>query len=166
MDAFDLSGNADEDINNNDTNRDATVFNNLEIDNDFNLEGDDNNDFSSDENDNNDLNIINNIEKFKKFECILSNKEKQTAYDYLQYWAIHKYFVHLDKHKLGKIQASERTAEEVYNKGSYQARNIRKYAKFWLKNGILYKSMQGCHQKMMSFIDDENVINNSLAFIW
>ena len=61
----------------------------------FNLEGDDNNDFSSDGDDNNDLNIINNIEKFKKLECILSNKKKQTAYDYLQYWAIHKYFVYL-----------------------------------------------------------------------
>src|ERR1044072_7202952 len=48
VDAFNLGINADEDINNNDTNRDATVFDNLEIDDDFNLEGDDNNDFSSD----------------------------------------------------------------------------------------------------------------------
>ena len=46
MDAFDLDINADKDINNNDTNRDAIIFDNLEIDNDFYLEWDNNNDFS------------------------------------------------------------------------------------------------------------------------
>ncbi|CAI2189262.1 9828_t:CDS:2 [Funneliformis geosporum] len=103
---------------------------------------------------------VNDDEKY-----ILNNKKKQTAYDYLQYWAIHKYFVYLDMHKLGKIQASECIAKEVYNKGFYQARNIQKWAKFWLENGSLYKSMQGCHQKTKSLIDDEDVINSSFVFI-
>ena len=85
---------------------------------DFNLNSDEDND--------NNLDIENNIEKLKKLERILSNKKKQSAYDYLQYWVIHKYFVYLDIHKLGKIQASEYAAEEVYNKDSYQARNIQK----------------------------------------
>ena len=88
-----------------------------------------------------------------------------TAYDYLQYWTIHRYFVYLNKYKLRKIPASIRVSEEVYNKGSYQAMLIRKWADFWLENRILCKRIQGCHQKIKSFIDDENVINNSLIFI-
>src|SRR6266498_1216446 len=42
---------------------------------------------------------------------------------------------------------------------------IRKWADFWLENGILRKRIQDCHQKTKSFIDNEDVINNSLIFI-
>jgi len=149
IDAISLDENTDDNVNVND------MINNLDTDDDFYFNEDDNNDY----------NVKNNIEELKKLECILSNKKKQTAHDYLQYWAIHKYFVYLEKYKLGKIQASERAAEEVYDKGSYQARIIRKWAKFWLENRTLYKSMQGCHQKTKSFIDDEDIINKSLIFI-
>ena len=54
---------------------------------------------------------------------------------------------------------------KVFNKGSYCARGIRKWAKGWVENGVLPVSMQGCHQKTKSFIDDEDVIEESLEFI-
>ncbi len=100
MNVIDLNANTDKNVNIND------MINNLNMNDDF-------------EDNNNDCDIKNNIEKLKKLEYILSNKKKQTAYNYLQYWAIHKYFVYLKKHKLGKIQVSEHAAEEVYNKSSY-----------------------------------------------
>ncbi|CAI2177896.1 5486_t:CDS:10, partial [Funneliformis geosporum] len=59
---------------------------------------------------------VNDDEKY-----ILSNKKKQTAYDYLQYWA-----------------------------------------KFWLKNGSLYKSMQGCHQKTKQFSKEYGIMIEDL----
>jgi len=34
-----------------------------------------------------------------------------------------------------------------------------------IENGTIPESLQGCHQKTKSFIDDEDVINNSLTFI-
>ena len=112
MNAIDLDVNDSESININDINKNADIIDNLDIDN------------NSNNSDNDVLNIKNNNKKLEKLEYILSNKKKQTACNYLQYWVIHKYFVYLDVHKLGKIQASERIAKEVYNKGSYQARNI------------------------------------------
>ena len=61
--------------------------------------------------------------------------------------------------------AAFNAAEKVYDKGVYCARAIRKWAKSWIENGTIPESLQGCYQKTKSFIDDEDVINNSLTFI-
>ena len=69
------------------------------------------------------------------------------ASEYFQYLAIYKYFVNLNK-DLGKMEASNNAAKEFYNKdnkGSYKGTCIRKWAMYWLKNGALPKTMQGCH---------------------
>ena len=62
-------------------------------------------------------------------------------------------------------EAASVAAREVFNKGPYCAKGIRKWAKSWVENGVLPVSMQGCHQKTKSFIDDEDVIEESLEFI-
>ncbi|GBB99857.1 hypothetical protein RclHR1_03660004 [Rhizophagus clarus] len=54
--------------------------------------------------------------------------------------------------------ASLHSAKVVYNKESYKAKQIRIWAKYWIEYGILPKSLQGCHQKIKSIIDDEDVI--------
>ena len=61
--------------------------------------------------------------------------------------------------------AALNAAEKVFDKGVYCARTIRKWAKNWIENEAIPVSLQGCHQKTKSFIDDEDVINNSLIFI-
>ena len=61
--------------------------------------------------------------------------------------------------------AAFNAAEKVYDKEVYCARAIRKWTKSWIENGTIPESLQGCHQKTKSFINDEDVINNSLAFI-
>ncbi|CAJ0824322.1 17120_t:CDS:2 [Entrophospora sp. SA101] len=122
-------------------------------------------DYSSEEENINFKNKI-NLEQLNKLTIILKNK-KLPADEYFQYLAIYKYFVNLNK-DLGKIEASICAAGEVYNKnnkGSYKATCIRKWAMHWFKNEVLPKSMQGCHQKTKSLIDDEDVINGSLEFI-
>ncbi|PKC53250.1 hypothetical protein RhiirA1_479693, partial [Rhizophagus irregularis] len=76
--------------------------------------------------------------KLIKLEEILSgNLKKMMAYDYLL----------------------------VYNKGTYKAKQIRIWAKCWIEYGTLPKSLQGCHQKIKSIIDDEDVIERSLLFV-
>ncbi|RIA99536.1 hypothetical protein C1645_811341 [Glomus cerebriforme] len=59
-------------------------------------------------------------------------------------------------------QASLHSVKVVYDKGSYKAKQIRIWAKSWLEHGILPKSLQGCHQKIKSIIDDEDVIEQSI----
>ena len=111
-----------------------------------------------------DLNTVNN--KLEQLKQILDgNTKNQTAYDYLRHLAVQRFFIYMQKDHLGMMEASVRAAQEIYQKGSYQATLIWKWAKYWLDNGILPKSMQGCHQKTKSLIDDEDVINNSLSFI-
>ncbi|POG57842.1 hypothetical protein GLOIN_2v1791234 [Rhizophagus irregularis DAOM 181602=DAOM 197198] len=61
--------------------------------------------------------------------------------------------------------ASLQSAKKIYNKGIYKARQIRNWAKNWIQFGVLPRSLQGCHQKIKSFIDDEDVIEKSLSFI-
>jgi len=87
------------------------------------------------------------------------------AYDYLQYRALYLFFKYWKQDNLTQIKASLQSAKEVYNKGRYKAMQIRKWAHYWIENNSLPKSMQGCHQKTKSFIDDEDVIEQSLLFI-
>ncbi|CAB4483806.1 unnamed protein product [Rhizophagus irregularis] len=83
--------------------------------------------------------------KLIKLEEILSgNLKKMMAYDYLP---------------------SLHSAKVVYNKGTYKAKQIRIWAKCWIEYGTLPKSLQGCHQKIKSIIDDEDVIERSLLFV-
>ncbi|PKY28941.1 hypothetical protein RhiirB3_320112, partial [Rhizophagus irregularis] len=44
-------------------------------------------------------------------------------------------------------------------------KQIRIWAKCWIEYGTLPKSLQGCHQKIKSIIDDEDVIERSLLFV-
>ncbi|GBB94418.1 hypothetical protein RclHR1_23500001 [Rhizophagus clarus] len=61
--------------------------------------------------------------------------------------------------------ASLHSAKIVYDKGSYKVKQIRIWAKYWIEHGTLPKSLQGCHQKIKSIIDDKDVIERSLLFI-
>ena len=61
--------------------------------------------------------------------------------------------------------AALNAAKKVYDKGLYRARIINKWAKSWIEHGVLPISLQGCHQKTKSFIDDEDIIEKSLEFI-
>lgn len=56
-------------------------------------------------------------------------------------------------------------AKKIYGKGSYRAKRIREIGQYWLDNESLPISLQGCHQKTKSLIDDEDIIAASLAFI-
>jgi hypothetical protein len=159
-----------------------TMDDNVESDNDENISGDDDENISDDDDnisDDDDENIVSDddenissddnefdLNKLKKLQQVLkSNKKNQTAYDYLRHLAVYKYFTYLQQDNLGKMEASAQAAQDVYQKGSYTATLIRKWAKYWYENDTLPKSMQGCHQKTKSFIDDEDIINHSLSFI-
>src|SRR6266496_2947668 len=104
--------------------------------------------------------------KLIKLEDILSgNLKKMMAYDYLRYRAVHMFFKKWKYDNLNKEQASLHSAKVVYDKGSYKAKQIRIWAKSWLEHRILPKSLQGCHQKIKSIINDEDAIEQSLLFI-
>ncbi len=104
--------------------------------------------------------------KLQKLERVISDNQKiQTVYNYLRYRSIHEYFKYWKKDGLTRIKASEKASKEVYNKGVYRSRVIRKLGNYWLEYGSLPISLQGCHQKTKSFIDDKDVINCSLAYI-
>ena len=75
------------------------------------------------------------------------------------------FFKEWKHNNLSKEQASLYSAKIVYDKGSYKAKQIRIWAKSWVEHGILPKSLQGCHQKIKSIIDDEDAIEQSLLFI-
>jgi hypothetical protein len=47
----------------------------------------------------------------------------------------------MKQNNLGMMKANAQAAQEIYQKGSYQATLIQKWAKYWLDNGILPKSM-------------------------
>ena len=109
---------------------------------------------------------VENDEALIKLENFLSiNKKKISAYDYLRYRALHLFFKYYKQNNMTQIDASLQSAKEIYNKGVYKARQIRSWAKNWIQFGVLPKSLQGCHQKTKSFIDDEDVIEKSLSFI-
>ncbi|RGB23939.1 hypothetical protein C1646_773791 [Rhizophagus diaphanus] len=101
-----------------------------------------------------------------KLENILStNKKKINAYEYLKYRALHLFFKYYKQNNITQIDASLQSAKEIYNKGVYKARQIRNWAKNWIQFGVLPRSLQEYHQKIKSFIDDEDVIEKSLSFI-
>jgi len=113
---------------------------------------------------NNEDNIFNS--KLIKLEEILSSNLKNiSAYDYLRYKAIHMFFNNWKYNNLNQKQASLHSAKMIYEKGSYKAYQIRKWARYWIKYNILPKSLQGCHQKIKSIIDDEDAIEQSLLYI-
>ncbi|PKC12706.1 hypothetical protein RhiirA5_372879 [Rhizophagus irregularis] len=68
-----------------------------------------------------------------------------------------------DKYDDDKLK--DKDDDNVYNKGTYKAKQIRIWAKCWIEYGTLPKSLQGCHQKIKSIIDDEDVIERSLLFV-
>lgn len=105
-------------------------------------------------------------DKFIKLKEILSgNLKKMAAYDYLRYKAVFIFFKEWKYNSLNKEQASLHSAKVVYDKGPYKAKQIRTWAKYWIEYEILPKSLQGCHQKIKSIIDDEDAIERSLLFI-
>ncbi len=147
-------------------------------------ETEDENDNEMDDNDNNDDDEINDSDdeinandmeknednsfdsKLINLEKILSgNLKKISAYDYLRYRAIHVFFKGWKFNNLNQKQASLYSAKIIYEKGSYKAYQIRKWARYWIEYNILPKSLQGCHQKIKSIIDDEDAIEQSLLFI-
>ena len=102
----------------------------------------------------------------KALEAVLSqNKKKITAYDYLKHRSIYEFFNNWKVKNMTCEVAAFNAAEKVYDKGVYCARAIRKWAKSWIENGTIPESLQGCHQKVKSFIDDKDVIEKSLEFI-
>lgn len=156
----------------NDDEQENDVESDGEVETECDHESDDKSDIESDsESENRDDNVQNNDEqnikiKIEKLENILSgNKKKIAAYDYLQYSALHLFFIYWKQYNLTRIKASLRSAKEVYNKGKYKAQQIRKWANYWIENDTLPKSKQGCHQKIKSLIDDEDIVKKSLIFI-
>lgn len=134
-------------------------------DNDNELEEDD--DWLEEENtsDSRSKNELENNKLIKLEEILSGNLRKITAYDYLRYRAVYIFYKEWKHNNLGKEQASLHSAKIVYDKGPYKAKQIRIWAKSWVENGVLPKSLQGCHQKIKSIIDDEDVIEQSLLFI-
>ncbi len=63
------------------------------------------------------------------------------------------------------VEVSISIASKLYQKGSYQAKNIRIQAKYWIENGLLPISKQGCHKKTKSLINNEDLIDSNLRFI-
>lgn len=113
-------------------------------------------------------NIIEDIllQKIKDLELFLDqDKRKITAYDYLKYRSIYEFLINWKKKNMSRDNAAFNAAQKVFDKGVYCARSIKKWAKYWLENNTIPTSMQGCHQKTKSFIDDEDIINDSLTFI-
>lgn len=98
-------------------------------------------------------------------QILTGNLKKISAHEYLCYRSIYAYFNYRKNCGMTCIDASMKAASEVYEKGVYKSRVIRKCASYWLNNGTLPKSLQGCHQKTKSYIDDEDVIEQSLSFI-
>ncbi|CAJ0905844.1 13805_t:CDS:2 [Entrophospora sp. SA101] len=87
--------------------------------------------------------------KLTELENILSsNLKKITAYDYLKYKSLQLFFKGCVNENLTKIEASLQSAKAVYDKGPYKAQQVRYWAKCWIKDGCLPKSLQGCHQKI------------------
>ena len=86
-------------------------------------------------------------------------------YDYLRYCTIYEFFINWKEEGITRKNAALNAARKVYDKGSYCARIINKWAKSWIESGALPVSLQGCHQKVKSFIDDEDIIEKSLEFI-
>ena len=99
-------------------------------------------------------------------EVILhQSKKKISVYDYLRYQSVYEFFVNWKERDMTHKNAALNAAKKVYDKGLYRARIINKWAKNWIEHGVLPISLQGCHQKTKSFIDDEDVIEKSLEFI-
>ena len=104
--------------------------------------------------------------KMEALEIILhQNKKKISVYDYLRHRSIYEFFINWKEKGMTRKNAAFNAAKKVYDKGLYRARIINKWAKSWIENGVLPVSLQGCHQKIKSFIDDEDVIEKSLEFI-
>ncbi len=83
--------------------------------------------------------------KLQKLERVISDNQKiQTVYNYLRYRSIHEYFKYWKKDGLTRIKASEKASKEVYNKGVYRSRVIRKLGNYWLEYGSLPILLQSC----------------------
>ncbi len=93
-----------------------------------------------------------------------NNKKNLSAFEYLHYWIIYEYFLCLNN-GFNKVEASISIASKLYQKGSYQAKNICAWVKYWIENKSLLISKQGCYKKIKSLIDDEDLIDSSLRFI-
>ncbi|CAJ0836202.1 11636_t:CDS:2 [Entrophospora sp. SA101] len=68
------------------------------------------------------------------------------------------------------IDASMKAASDIYEKGVYKSRVIRKCSSYWINHGTLPKSLQAigirlCQNIWFLFIDDEDVIEQSLNFV-
>ncbi|PKY31131.1 hypothetical protein RhiirB3_448578 [Rhizophagus irregularis] len=115
----------------------------------------------------NEMDIDNDFSnKMEALEIILhQNKKKISVYDYLSHRSIYEFFINWKEKGMTCKNAAFNAAKKVYDKGLYRARIINKWAKSWIENGVLPVSLQGCHQKIKSFIDDEDVIEKSLEFI-
>ena len=103
--------------------------------------------------------------KLEVLKTILQNKKKISAYDYLRHRSIYEYFINWKEKGMTCKNAALNAAEKVYDRGTYRAKVIKKWARNWIEKGELPISLQSCHQKTKSFIDDEDVIEKSLEFI-
>ena len=134
---------------------------NEESDKELNEESDEELDESENEIDDDDFS-----KKMEDLEVILhQSKKKISVYDSLRHRSIYEFFINWKKEGMTRKNAALDAAKKVYDKGSYRAKIINKWARSWIENGVLPVSLQGCHQKVKSFIDDEDVIEKSLEFI-
>ncbi len=117
---------------------------NEESDKELNEESDEELDESENEIDDDDFS-----KKMEDLEVILhQSKKKISVYDSLRHRSIYEFFINWKKEGMTRKNAALDAAKKVYDKGSYRAKIINK-----------------CHQKVKSFIDDEDVIEKSLEFI-
>lgn len=109
--------NISDDENNSDGDLNTDELTNLEDFDDVSSEEDSHGEF--------DLNTKNKLEKLK--QILDSNTKNQTAYDYLRHLAVQRFFIYMQEDNLGMMEASAQAAQEIYQKGSYQATLIRKW---------------------------------------
>ncbi|PKY47601.1 hypothetical protein RhiirA4_462873 [Rhizophagus irregularis] len=103
----------------------------------------------------NEMDIDNDFcNKMEAFEIILhQNKKKISVYDYL-------------KHQKGMTHknAAFNAAKKVYDKGLYRARIINKWAKSWIENDVIEKSLEFIRESKGKIIPKlyRTFINNTL----
>ena len=88
-----------------------------------------------------------------------------TKYDYVRYMSLERYF-QLVKTGVGKMNASADVASLFPTKSiRYQARNIRRWAQYFLETSRLPDHRQGKHIKTKSLIYDEDVSSRCRRYL-
>lgn len=88
-----------------------------------------------------------------------------SKYDYVRYMSLHRYF-DLVKSGMGKMKASTEASSLFPAKPvRYQARNVRKWAQYFLEHRTLPSHRQGKHIKATSLIYDEDVASHCRRYL-